>query len=118
MFSRYVGIDYSGAETPTSNIKGLRVYATTGAADPIEVPPPPSPIPNPTPRKYWSRKGIAHWLVDLLSDEVPTLVGIDHGFSFPLRYFEVYGLHPDWPPPPRMIGNLALEALPNPAVTV
>jgi hypothetical protein len=26
----------------------------------------------------------------------PTLVGIDHGFSFPLRYFEVHGLKPDW----------------------
>jgi hypothetical protein len=29
--------------------------------------------------------------------DVPTLVGIDHGFSFPLRYFEVHGLLPDWP---------------------
>ena len=28
---------------------------------------------------------------------MPTLVGIDHGFSFPLRYFEVHGLLPDWP---------------------
>jgi len=28
---------------------------------------------------------------------VPTLVGIDHGFSFPLRYFETHGLLPDWP---------------------
>ena len=27
----------------------------------------------------------------------PTLVGIDHGFSFPLRYFEAHGLLPDWP---------------------
>ena len=27
----------------------------------------------------------------------PTLVGIDHGFSFPLRYFEAHGLMPDWP---------------------
>jgi hypothetical protein len=26
----------------------------------------------------------------------PTLVGIDHGFSFPLRYFEAHGLKPDW----------------------
>jgi hypothetical protein len=24
-------------------------------------------------------------------------VGIDHGFSFPLRYFEVHALKPDWP---------------------
>jgi hypothetical protein len=27
---------------------------------------------------------------------VPTLVGIDHGFSFPLRYFEVHRLQPEW----------------------
>jgi len=25
-FTRYIGIDYSGAETPTSSLKGLRVY--------------------------------------------------------------------------------------------
>lgn len=24
-------------------------------------------------------------------------LGIDHGFSFPLRYFEVHHLEPDWP---------------------
>lgn len=24
-------------------------------------------------------------------------IGIDHGFSFPLRYFEAHGLTPDWP---------------------
>lgn len=89
-FTRYVGIDYSGAETPTASLKGLRVYVAEGAACPVEVPPPPSP------RKYWTRKGIAHWLVELLSDDVPTLVGIDHGFSFPLRYFETHGLKPDW----------------------
>ena len=55
-----------------------------------EVPPPPSP------RKYWTRKGIAAWLVERLSEDAPTLVGIDHGFSFPLRYFEAHGLKPDW----------------------
>lgn len=27
---------------------------------------------------------------------MPALVGIDHGFSFPLRYFEVHHLPPDW----------------------
>ena len=25
-FARYVGIDYSGAETPNASLKGLRVY--------------------------------------------------------------------------------------------
>ena len=48
-------------------------------------------------RKYRTRRGIAEWLVERLSESIPTLVGIDHGFSFPLRYFEVHHLAPDWP---------------------
>ena len=90
-FTRYIGIDYSGAQTPTASLKGLRVYLAEGDAAPVEVLPPPSP------RKYWARKGVAEWLVERLSEDVPTLVGIDHGFSFPLRYFEVHGLAPEWP---------------------
>lgn len=90
-FERVIGIDYSGAETPTSSLKGLRVYAADGAAPPREVLPPPSP------RKYWTRHGIAEWLAEDLAGEAPTLVGIDHGFSFPLRYFDAHGLPRDWP---------------------
>ena len=89
-FARYIGIDYSGAETPTASLKGLRVYLAEGDAPPVEVLPPPSL------KKYWTRRGIAEWLVDRLSEDSPTLVGIDHGFSFPLRYFEAHGLKPDW----------------------
>jgi len=90
-FSRDIGIDYSGAETPEASLKGLRVYSADGESAPNEVPPPPSP------RKYWTRRGIAHWLAARLAEDVPTIVGIDHGFSFPLRYFEVHQLAPDWP---------------------
>jgi hypothetical protein len=90
-FVRYVGIDYSGAETPTSSLKGLRVFLADQGMPPEEVLPPPSP------RKYWTRRGIAEWLVARLSEDVPTLIGIDHGFSFPLRYFEAHHLPPDWP---------------------
>jgi hypothetical protein len=90
-FERYIGIDYSGAETPKSSLKGLRVYAGDRLTAPQEVPPPPSP------RKYWTRRKIAQWLVEKLSESSPTLVGIDHGFSFPLRYFEQHGLPLDWP---------------------
>jgi len=90
-FTRYIGIDYSGAVTPTSSLKGLRIYLAQGDAPAEEVPPPPSP------RKYWTRRGIAEWLAERLAEDVPTLVGIDHGFSFPLRYFEVHHLPPDWP---------------------
>lgn len=90
-YDRYVGIDYSGAEASTSSLRGLRVYLADRDSDPVEVLPPPSP------RKYWTRKGIAEWLIGLLSLDPATLVGIDHGFSFPLRYFEFHGLLPDWP---------------------
>lgn len=89
-YQRYIGIDYSGAETPTSSLRGLRVYMGDRASPPVEVLPPPSP------RKYWTRRGIADWLVERLSEERPTLVGLDHGFSFPLRYFEVHHLPLDW----------------------
>jgi hypothetical protein len=89
-FIRYIGIDYSGAETPVSSLKGLRVYEANPATATQEVQPAPSP------RKYWTRKGIANWLVAQLHQRPPMLVGIDHGFSFPLAYFERHGLPHDW----------------------
>ena len=33
-----------------------------------------------------------------ISEATPTLIGIDHGFSFPLRYFEAHGLKPTGAP--------------------
>lgn len=89
-FERYIGIDYSGAETPEASLKGLRVYMADRTSPPAEVQPPPSP------RKYWTRRGMAEWLVERLTEGRPILVGIDHAFSFPLRYFETYHLLPDW----------------------
>lgn len=89
-FDRYIGIDYSGAETPTSSLKGLRVYMAAAKIPPLEVQPPPSP------RKYWTRKGIYEWLLERLSEEQRTLVGVDHAFSFPLQYFHRHRLPFDW----------------------
>jgi hypothetical protein len=90
-FARYVGIDYSGAQVPTASLPGLRVFVADHARPPFEL------MPSPSPRKYWTRRGIAEWLVELLSDQVATLVGIDHAFSFPLAYFSAHGLKLDWP---------------------
>ena len=90
-FTQYVGIDYSGAETANSGLKGLRVYLAQPGRPPVEVAPPASV------RKYWTRRGIAQWLADRLAQGVPTLAGIDHAFSFPLRYFQTHGLKLDWP---------------------
>ena len=89
-FERYIGVDYSGAQTPDASLRGLRMYVADHASQPVEIPPPDGP------KKYWTRCGIAERLVELLSEGTPTLVGIDHSFSFPLRYFEKYGLALDW----------------------
>jgi len=52
-FARSIGIDYSGAATPKSSLKGLRVYQADRAAVPTEV--------LPSPRTHWTRRGIAVW---------------------------------------------------------
>ncbi len=90
LFERYLGIDYSGAETPASSLTGLRLYSATPAQAPAETHPPQSP------RKYWTRRGMAEWLAVELKSSPPTLVGIDHAFSFPMRYFEKHRLQLEW----------------------
>lgn len=89
-FDRYIGIDYSGAQTPTSSLRGLRVFMATGENEPAEVLPPPGP------RLYWTRRGIGEWLVERFNETIPTLAGIDHSFSFPACYFEKHDLPRDW----------------------
>jgi hypothetical protein len=89
LFERYVGIDYSGAQTIDSSLPGLRVYIADCFRPPEEAPPP-------SPRWYWTRRGIAHWLEQRLGENTVTLVGIDHGFSFPARYFKKYKLSGNW----------------------
>jgi len=93
-FDLYIGIDYSGAETPESRLKGLQVYVAR-----------PGPLPekqycfaksNNGQRCNWSRKEIAAWLMDLSTQGVRYIAGIDHGFSFPLSYFKRYKLT-GWP---------------------
>jgi hypothetical protein len=88
VFQRYIGIDYSGAEVADAILTGLRIYMAEANAPPAEI--------RPSARKHWSRRAIAEWLVQQLAEGPPAIVGIDHGFSFPLRYFEKYALEPDW----------------------
>ena len=90
-FARYIGIDYSGAQTPTASLKGLRVYMAEGSRLRSKFCRRHRPA-NTGPARA-SQNG---WSIGLPKPR-PTLVGIDHGFSFPLRYFEAHGLKPDWP---------------------
>ena len=90
-FDRYIGIDYSGAATASTSLKGLRIYAAELMQTPVEILPPPGP------RKFWTRHGVAEWLAAQLRSGGATLVGIDHAFSFPLRYFETHRIPGGWP---------------------
>ena len=88
---RYIGIDYSGAERPPPASRACASIWPRAKLRRSKCP------RRRRPRKYWTRQGIAEWLVARLAEDAPTLVGIDHGFSFPLRYFEAHRLPPDWP---------------------
>jgi hypothetical protein len=65
------------------------VYLAVGIGTPEQVQPPSSP------RRYWTRRGLAEWLREELDRDTPTIVGIDHALSFPLAYFEKYRLSSD-----------------------
>ena len=93
-FDLFIGIDYSGAETPEARLKGLQVYAARpGGACEKWFSPAPSNNGKPC---NWTRAEIAGMLLDQAEQGVRFLAGIDHGFSFPLSYFERYGLK-SWP---------------------
>jgi hypothetical protein len=87
-FELFIGIDYSGAETAESRMKGLQVYATA------EGPPQPVPaVPEEGKRHWnWCRAEIAEYLMGLVAADTTFIAGIDHGFSMPRRYFEEYNL--------------------------
>ena len=86
MFRRYIGVDYSGERRPTHSIGGLAICAMD-AGGRHEFPDSLSPRSD-----NWKRGDVATWLAERLQErDTPTLVGIDHGFSFPVEYFNRYG---------------------------
>jgi len=92
-FDLYIGIDYSGAETAESRLKGLQVYvASDGMPQRIATPAAPEGQ-----HWNWSRREIAQWLIAQwliaqMHSGARIIAGIDHAFSFPLSYMERYGL--------------------------
>ncbi len=89
-FAAHCGIDYSGAKTAHDRLPGLRIFLSKDLGEPQEIRQPSDPL------RHWSRAGLAEWLIDLLGDTVPTLVGIDHAFSFSETYFKEQRLSGDW----------------------
>ena len=89
-FDLYVGIDYSGAQTPTSRLKGLQVYDARPECVPEKWF---SPARSNNEQPFnWARAEIAQLLLEQARQGVHFLAGIEHGFSFPLSYFRSYGL--------------------------
>lgn len=87
-FDLHIGIDYSGAQTPASRLAGLQVYsATTGLPERVSTPAAPK-----SKRGNWTRQEIAEWLIAQARSGQRLIAGIDHGFSFPLNYFERHNL--------------------------
>ena len=89
-FDAYIGIDYSGAATADRGLTGLRVYEAEGMQPAREV------RMDTTGRRHWTRRAIAEWLWTRLAGIDRVVVGIDHGFSFPMAWFEHYGYPADW----------------------
>ncbi len=83
-FESYIGIDYSGAATPVTRSATLQVYEGRGDSKPVMVL---SPASKPNKRRNWNRLEITNWLIERLSQEDRCIVAIDHGFSFPISYF-------------------------------
>ncbi len=61
-FDIHIGIDYSGAGTPTSRAAPLQVYAMTQGRGPEPVK---TPIAPEDQHWNWSRKEIAEWLIGM-----------------------------------------------------
>ena len=85
-FARHIGIDYSGAQTPTSRLKALQVYAAADEGEPVKISTPAEDVKN------WSRLEIAQYCLKVLQSGEPVIIGIDHGFSFQLSYMQRYGI--------------------------
>lgn len=83
-FQRFIGIDYSGADSPLTARPNMAVFEASRGSRSA------APVPG-----YWSRKSVFDYLVSLLDGE-PALIGVDHGFSWPVEALDHLGLT-SWP---------------------
>lgn len=111
-FVRTIGIDYSGAKTADDPLPGLRVYeakakspqADDQCLDQVDIQSHESDAgdfamerrPKEENEVDWTRRGLTEWLKAELQESAPTIVGIDHAFSFPQPYFETHNLPCCW----------------------
>ena len=85
-FARHIGIDYSGARTPESRLKGLQVYESRNGGMPERI------ATSAEGAKNWTRLEVAQFCASSIESGEPVIIGIDHAFSFPMNYMKRYGI--------------------------
>lgn len=92
-FDHHIGIDYSGAGTPMKRTPSIQVYASHRDQEVSLVASPASTASRP---RNWNRIEVCQWITSTLENATQRgetcIVGMDHGFSFPLSYFDRYEL--------------------------
>lgn len=88
-WTRYVGIDYSGAATADTRLPGLRVWSADADGD-REM------RPESNAKRHWTRRNLWEFLDRTLSEPEPTIIGIDHGLSFPEAWFARHRASTEW----------------------
>lgn len=80
-FEHFVAIDYSGAGAPTAGNPGIAVWEMAADDDAPRI----IQDPKRGRRTHWSRSNLHEWICDVVAAQSPrTLIGIDHGFSWPV----------------------------------
>lgn len=85
-FTRHIGIDYSGAQTPESRLAGLQVFEARNGGVPERIGTPASGV------KHWTRLEVAQFCATAVASGEPVIIGIDHAFSFPVSYMKRNGI--------------------------
>ncbi len=83
-FGRYIAVDYSGAGFPAGRQSGIRVLIAQASGQPE--------LELDASGRNWSRVSLASWLAERLKEPQPTLVGLDHCFSFPSSFLKQHHL--------------------------
>ncbi len=81
-FDRLVAIDYSGSGSPTAANPGISVWSMSPEGVFLRI------VEDPNrgrARIHWSRHNLNAWLGNLVTEKRQrTLIGIDHGFAWPV----------------------------------
>lgn len=91
-FAHYIGIDYSGKGLPSQRHTAIQIFEAGTEGEPVRA----------QGMSSWSRQGVYRYLSERLEAQRagrlgPMIVGMDHGLSFPLSYFQA-----DTPVKPRL----------------